>query len=240
MAVGHGKNAKVFINGYNLTSYFDRFDCNLTADVAETTTFGDTSKTYLAGKRDGDLSLEGLYDGASSAVDQVLVTAIASAYTNISVYPQNDTVGNVGVGLAAIESNYTTRETLDGAVRISAAFKSNVAVERLTSIFSATQTNTNTSSTGFNYTSTTTCGGSAYLHVTEITNSSATITVEHSSNNSTWATLATFTALTSAATITSQRVEITAGTTIYPYTRVAYAGITGTITFQVGLYRALF
>jgi hypothetical protein len=63
-------------------------------------------------------------------------------------------------------------------------------------------------------------GGQAYLHVTAFTGTDATITIEHSANNSTWATLGTFASVTAAGV---QRVAVAAGTTVNRYLRVASA-----------------
>ena len=57
----HGKNTAVYIDEFDLTSYFTDSSVTLNNDVAETTAYGDTNKSYLLGIRSGTLSLSGMW-----------------------------------------------------------------------------------------------------------------------------------------------------------------------------------
>ena len=62
MAFIHGKDTVVYFNESDYSTYFSSVDLSATADVAESTTFGNTSKTYIAGERDGTIGLTGFFD----------------------------------------------------------------------------------------------------------------------------------------------------------------------------------
>ena len=73
MAFKHGKDTKVFVNSSNYSSYFNQADANRTSDIAESTAFGSSSKTYIAGEKDGTISLTGFFDATADAVLQPLL-----------------------------------------------------------------------------------------------------------------------------------------------------------------------
>ena len=73
MAFIHGKDVVIFVNASNYSTYFNNADSSQTADIAETTTFGNSAKTYIPGDKDGTISLGGLFDATADAVLQPLL-----------------------------------------------------------------------------------------------------------------------------------------------------------------------
>jgi hypothetical protein len=237
MAKIHGKNTDVFVNGNDLTTYFDNAALNHNADTAEVSTWGNTSKAYVAGLKDATLALDGLYDGDSDAVDEVLQTVFASDGNEISVYPEGDTVGKYGYGMVAIETAYSVTGAIGGACRISAAAQSNAtSAERLVSLHAlGEESASDWTGTANNYGASSSSGGSAYIHVTAVTGE-VEVKIQHSSDNFSADTedLESFTAVTAAG---SERITFTG--TVKQYVR-GYATIGGAeaITFQLGFHRA--
>lgn len=76
-------------------------------------------------------------------------------------------------------------------------------------------------------------GAQAYLQVTAFTGTSVTVTVEHSADNSTWAALMTFTAVTAAPA--DQRVKVSNTATVDRYLRVSTSGTFTSATFAVAV-----
>jgi hypothetical protein len=100
-------------------------------------------------------------------------------------------------------------------------------------------TATTTNGTNVDNTAPSTNGGVAHLHVTANTrNGATTFKVQHSTDNSTWVDLVTFTSVT-AATTGAQRVEVASGTTVQRHLRAqaTTAGTTGSITYTVSFAR---
>lgn len=78
MAFIHGKTTTALVNEYNLSAFFNDASVSYSADTAETTAFGNDSKTYLIGLDDGTLSLNGMFEGTTSGVDTVVAAVLAS------------------------------------------------------------------------------------------------------------------------------------------------------------------
>lgn len=67
----------------DISSYIESVDFPVTADVAETTTFGKNSKTYVVGLKDGKFSVKGKWDATQDAAIWAVIgdaTALAFDY----------------------------------------------------------------------------------------------------------------------------------------------------------------
>jgi len=238
MAFIHGKSIFVMMNGYNITGYLNKIDAPYTADTAETSVFGIDAKTYIPGMKDATLSAEGLYDGDTDAVDQLLSGILSGANygNNLIWFPAGNIVGGIGYGLNMIQTAYNVMGTKDDAVKISVAGHSNVGRERLKLIAKLEAVSVNGSSTVNDNLAATTNGGAAYLQVTAASGFAGNVTMklEHSSDNFVADTtdLAVFTNITGK---THERLVI-AGT-IKRYVRATYTFNGGTATFAVALCR---
>ena len=83
MAFVHGKDSvfKLDNSGGSLTdisTYVNSVDFPETADVAETTTLGDGSKSYIVGLKDATISISGLWD---STLDGILGAVVGQTAT---------------------------------------------------------------------------------------------------------------------------------------------------------------
>ena len=61
MSFVHGSGARVYVNGFDLSSMLNSVSSSFSADTHETTCFGATAKSYIAGLEDATLSAEGLF-----------------------------------------------------------------------------------------------------------------------------------------------------------------------------------
>ena len=104
MAFVHGKDSvfKLDNSGGALTdisTYVNSVDFPETADVAETTTLGDGSKSYIVGLKDATLSISGLWD---STLDGILGAVVGqSATLSFEYSPEGTTGGNVSTQASA-------------------------------------------------------------------------------------------------------------------------------------------
>ena len=240
MAFSHGKSAIVYVNGRDLTGYFKKFSVSGTADVADATTFGDTSKDYVAGQTDATLTAEGLFDGTTSAIADILSTALGDATSSVwTWFPAGaSAIGNDGYGLYGIETSYEVDSPINGVVGIAAEVQGTVGLEPVDLLHVLALTSTTANGSSLDGAAGTTGGGAAYLHATAVagTNPTAAVTVEHSTDDSAWSTLATFTTVSTAGT--SQRVAVSG--TVNRYLRVAYTiggSVSPSVTFTVAFNR---
>lgn len=70
----HGKTTGVYLDGQNLSPYFNSQDSNRTADTHDVTAFESEAKEYIIGQSDGTMSLSGFYDSnvAGTGAEELL------------------------------------------------------------------------------------------------------------------------------------------------------------------------
>lgn len=237
MAFSHGKDGKIFVNGYNLSAYLTSFKSTEDVDMAETSTFGTSAKTYVAGMRDATLSLEGYFDGVAGAVDDVLKAAIQVNDSIFMLWPQGDTVGLYGYGFKANESSYEVSGDTGGVVSISVEAQSNVGAERLIAYHAMATESATGNGTSVDGSASSTGGAVAYLEVPDITGITALgVKFQDSADNVSWLDITggAFTSVT--ANFAKQRLAISGTIRRYVRTVWTFTG-TGTATFAVGLGR---
>lgn len=111
-------DAKVTINGVNLSDHIASITLNESADVVETTAFSSTAaKTRVAGLRDNSVTLEFHQDFASSSVEATIngTSSLVGTVTSIVVQPTSAAVGatNPTYSFSALVSEWTP---LNGSV----------------------------------------------------------------------------------------------------------------------------
>lgn len=236
----HGKNVGVNLGEYNLTPYFNSASQSQTIGTAESTAFGSADRTYVVGMKEGSVSLEGMFDGTATAVDEVLNNILGSATgSTMTVLHGGTTVGRTCVVLVPNETSYEVTSPVDDIVATSAEFQANNQIE--TGVVLAGNLLVSTTSTGsaVDNGASTSNGGVAHLHVTANTRNGTTVAkVQHSADNSTWADLVTFTTVSTAST-TSERTVVATATTVNRYLRalITPSGSTGSLTVTVAFAR---
>lgn len=232
----HGKDAKVFANGYDLSGYLSSVSVSGEADTAETSTLGSTAKTYIAGLKDATLSAEGFFSAEVGGSDVRLASQLGTEVV-FTVVLSADAVGAMGYGMKAIETTYEAGAEIGGAVAVSMEGQSTVGQEPIRVLHAlGAETATGTGTSVDNGASSTN-GYAAYLHVTSASGStpSLTVKVQHSADNSSWADLATFTAVTAA----NAYERVTGSGTVNRYIRAQFtiSGSTPSFTFHLSAAR---
>lgn len=141
MSKAHGKSGFLSIGDSadtltEIHTWLSNMERQLSRDIAESTGFQPTGnlKTYVAGLKESTLSLQGQWDGAASAIDEVLAEAYDTDVPRSWEFgPAGDTSGLVkysggpngggssGEGLLLVTYNIST--PLDGVVGFSAEFQ---------------------------------------------------------------------------------------------------------------------
>ena len=121
MAFVHGKNTRLWIDGYELSKYFQEYTMSAKAGVAETTVFGVGAKTYIGGLREGTLSGKGFFGAASSdVVDAELSNALGNpgnmAITLVPSGLTSTAAGTRCVVAYAAETEYSVMAPVSGVV----------------------------------------------------------------------------------------------------------------------------
>lgn len=108
-------DAKVTINGVNLSDHIASVTLSTSADVVETTGFSSTAaRTRVAGLQDNSVTLEFHQDFATSNVEQTIYPLIGTA-TAVVVTPTSSSVGatNPSYSFSALVAEW---QPLSGAV----------------------------------------------------------------------------------------------------------------------------
>lgn len=247
----HGKGTKVYLDEFDLSSYFNTSDVSITNETADITAFGATSKSYLLGLSDGTLSLAGLWSATTDGSDEELQAILGATTTPlITVAVEAGTIGNRATLAKAHETNYTVSNPVADVSSVTADFQGSTdTVSNLTyGVTTGIQLTTGASIaygslgnlTGVNNGASTANGGIGLLHVP--TNSVAggvtTIKIQHDSASdfSTAADLITFSTV-AASTATSEMVAVSGTVNQYLRATASTAGSSGAITFMVSFAR---
>lgn len=233
----HGKSAKVYVGGYDLTSYFRSASTDASRDTAETSAFGTTAKTFIAGLAEGSFSAEGMFDGTTAGGSHAALRAAFDSASKIPIVymPEGDTAGETGTGLEGIKTALTVSSSISDVNMVTAEAQSCVGIESVVSLKALSSV----SAGSVNHTSVdngaaTSAGLSAYLVHTALTGSSS-VRVQHSSDNSNWSDLVVFATITSGTDNVAERAA--ASGTVNRYLRVHSNITTGPAVYAVFVSR---
>jgi hypothetical protein len=192
----HGKGTKVYLDEFEMTTYFNSADVTFNNETAEITAFGATSKSYLLGLADGTLSMSGLWNQETDGSDEELHAILGSATAaNITVAEAAGTIGNRATIARCDEVNYSISNPVADVSTITADFQGTANSAALGSMTygitsgfqltagSSIDYNALGALTGVDGTASSTAGGAALLHVptNSIGGGVTTIKVQHDS-----------------------------------------------------------
>ncbi len=215
MAFKHGKGSTVLFGIVDLTAYLNALDFGVDIDSAETSTFGDTWKTHIAGQMGATVGFGGFYD----PTDTTIVAAIGAEDGILTWGPGGGGAEGDAVRLALIAAtSYSEGSPVGDAVSIAWDVLTDGVVgfgQVLHPLGAETSTDTGGAVDGGAQSAT---GAIAHLHCTAATaGDTLDVTIEDSPNGSTgWAVIGTFTQIASA-TPAAERITISG--TIERYTR---------------------
>jgi len=236
MAFIHGKDTEVFFNNNDFGQYFNSIDFTRTADISETTAFGNSAKSYVTGDKDGTVSMSGFFDATSDAILQPFLGSATN--TDLLIGLNGTTDGKSVLFGSGIVTNYGQSSPVGDVVATSVDMQADDGFFNGLVVDKATITTTGNSTALDNATSSTN-GGGAFAIATAVSGTStptATIKIQHSADDTTYVDLVTFTNFTA---VGSQMETIASGTTINRYLRVNYtiSGTTPSFAVIVGFGR---
>ena len=249
----HGKGTKVYLDEFEMTTYFNSADVTLANATSDVTAFGATYSAHLLGIASGTLTLSGLWNQETDGSDEELHAILGSSTAaNITVAEAAGTIGNRATIARCDETNYAISNPVADVSTITADFQGTANSAALGSmtygITSGFQLTTGSSIdynalgalTGVDGTASSSAGGAALLHVptNSIAGGTTTIKVQHDSASdfSSAADLISFTAV-AASTKTSEMVVCSGTVNRYIRATATSAGSSGSITFMVTFAR---
>lgn len=193
----HGKNAVVLLDNTNLSTTLTDASVSLTADVAETSTFTASSKTYIAGLKDGTATLSGYFESSSPDADAEFLSQLGSSGSAFSIAPIGYTRGNPTEFGNVIETSYDRSADIGSVVAVAVAFQFDGDAYNGKSLLAPTAITSSSNETGVDYAAAGTNGGAGVLHCT-VSSGSPTLDVkiQTSADNVTFSDYITFTQAT--------------------------------------------
>lgn len=212
-----------------------------TAKHEDTTGLGDTvRKTQPTGVSASTIEHTGAFFDTTSlhAVLDDVADSVQETADVICALFGGDTLGQPFIGYSGVyKGSYEVLAETEKLTKANTKFLFNGAFDDGLILLPLAARTVDTNGTSINNSAGTTNGGAGYVQCTAFSGfSGVVVTIEHSTNNSVWATLITFTTIASAPT--AERVALAAGTTVNQYVR-AVVDVTGSgsITVFVGFKR---
>jgi hypothetical protein len=219
-------NSRLYVGTQAWSSYARGYSWSDDTDMLDITTLVDTSKQFMPGLRSATANLDLLLDTVAAATGEFsLMMTWQSTPQVLTLAPRGTARGVEVYNLLANQSDATITSQNADVVTAAVSIQCDGGIDAGVVLDPETAITTDTNGTSVDNTTSTANGGVAHLHVTAFSGlTSDSVIVEHSTDNSIWATLGTFTLATG---LTSERLVIAPGTTVNRYLRVR-DDVTGT------------
>lgn len=248
MSASHSRSARFLAGGFDLSNATNKVDVKGASDLSDATGFQNTSKVWVAGMKAATVQASGFWrgtaDGSQSAVAPDVLSGEhfgVAGTVCVSHYPAGETVGNRGWALACTLTEFNVDTDTENVSSYSLGGESSLGMEPVVSHYAmpdatATALTGSGTATAVDNAAATTNGGAGYLHNFRLSAGTAVVVIQHSTNNSTWSDLVTFSNVVAA---TDERVSerVAVAGTVNRYTRCVYTITGGSASFHAGLAR---
>ena len=121
----HGKDTYFSIDGTNISTFLDSVEPSFSTDEADTTTFGNESKTFILGLSEASFSLSGNFDGTdTTGIDDILWAIYeAKAAVNFEYGPGGNATGAVKYSGSCYITGYDPSTPVGDKVTFSATVR---------------------------------------------------------------------------------------------------------------------
>lgn len=226
---------RVLVNERHLSGYIDSWSFGFDRTLAPVTTILDLGQRYIPSIAQGGIGCTGLFDSTTGALyDEVNSTRGVDNGLIWTICPTGLTLGQPALMCVSELSAFKLTSKPGSAVALAIDGQPDDGTDFGVQLHALGAETVDTNSTGVDNAAATSNGGVANLHVTAFSGlTTATIKVQHSTDNSAWSDLIALTAVTA---VTSQRSTVTG--TVNRYVR-SFLDVTGTgsITFALSFAR---
>jgi hypothetical protein len=230
----HGKNAVVLLDNTNLSTTLTDAALSLTADVAETSTFSggiSAGKTYVAGLKDGTVTLSGYFESTDPDADAEFLSQLGGSGSAFSIAPIGYTRGNAVSFGNVIGTSYDRSADVGSVVAVAVAFQFDGDAYNGKSLLAPTSVTGSSNEASVDFGAAGTNGGAGVLHCT-VSSGSPTLDVkiQTSTDEAVWSDYITFTQATGT---TSELLTSASNPNQYARAVLTFGG-SGSITAAVG------
>ena len=229
--------SRVLINQRHLSASISGWEVTSSRSMSQVTSILNAGQRFVPGIALGAIGLTGMFNPAAGDLDATIIAAAGVDNGLLwTVCPSGFTLGAPALIVRSELEDYKITSAVGSAVNVAVMGMPDDGTDIGVQLHAHGAETADLSSTSVDNAAATSNGGVATLHATAYSGlTNAVIIVEHSTNNSVWATLATFTTVTA---VTSERLLVAAGTTVNRYLRssVDVTG-TGSVTYAVAFAR---
>lgn len=243
MAATHGSSAEVYAPGFDFGAFLREIKSSSETDALDTTVFADNgNKTFILGMRDGKISGEGLWVGTPSVttdIDPVMEGLQRVADQPWLYLPYGDALGNHGKLLTGGVTKWESESPNDDINKCSLEVQSTasgagIELVKVHRALASAAIATDSAGTAVDNGAGTSNGGVGYLLATANgTPGTLDVKIQHSTDNSVWADLITFSQVDGPNEV--QRIAVSG--TVNRYTRVIHTVATGAVTYHASFGR---
>jgi len=233
MAKKSGLGNNLFIHGYDLSGDVGTINnIGTTRGVQDVTSINKSAHERLLTHSDSTIDFNSFFNDAALAEHAALSTVPTT--DRIVTFLMGSTLGDTACALVGKQLNYDATRTADGGLTFAVSVVGQgVPLEWGISGSAGKVTHSSaTNITSIDNSASTSNGSSAYLQVFAVSSGTCIVKVQHSTNNSSWSDLITFTGATG---ITAERG--TSSGTVNRYLRVISSGTFSNCTFNVIIKR---
>lgn len=238
MPFQHGKTAKMYVNGFDISTWLTKAGTAEKADVAEASVLGTTDKQYMNGMAEGSISGDGFWDdtGTGPAGGGVMGSAFLVDPVLLTFMPQGDGFGKPATGMLAPATDFSVDTDTGNVGAFSFAATSRIGFDSGDVLHQLQAEGAGGSGVALDGVLPTANGLDSYLQVTAKTGVGALVVkTQHSPDNVTWTDLcvhSTITAFNHNAEYISSFVLAPTGA-IFRYTRALWTLASGSATFSL-------
>ena len=239
MAKSSGLGAGLFVSGYDLSG--DTADLSRIGggpNLLPITGINKSAMERIGGVRDGEINVTSWFNDASNQ-EHTVYSSLPTADRLVTYAHRTAAIGDSAFSTLAKQINYDATRGQDGSLSFNVqALANGYGLEAGLALTAGKRTDSGaTNGSSHDYGATigqTTLGAQAHLHVFAFTGTDATITIQDSTDDSSWATLASFAQVTSGPT--SERIATSATETVDRYVRVITTTTGGFSDLQFAVY----
>ena len=235
MAKTSGLNTRCYVAGYDISGDANSLDgVGYNQAVIDTTAINGVATSRIIGLVDGTLGVNVFFE-ATSEHAALLASNVVPTGDRVVLVPLGSAVGDAGIGLVAKQANYDVSQGGTGSpVSAKASFSANGYPPEFGVMLTAHDDTHSSASNGTSVDNSASSanGGAGYIQAFSLSSGTPTVKIQHSSDNSTFTDLITFTASTA---ISSQYKTVSG--TVNRYIRVISTGTFSNLKFACLFYR---
>lgn len=238
--------SQLYVGGYNLSGDVNSLDaCDSTRQTLTATGLDVGAEERMYGRRDGTLGCTSFFNDAAGASHPVLsampTTDVGAMWTLAADGAAAIAAGDIAAAIVAKQASYNANEGSDGSLTFTSQFVGSAYGLEWGEMLTAGAVNQSSggSLASLDNGAATSFGLQAYLQVLAFTGTSATVTIQESSDDGSgdaWAGV-TGGAFAAATAIGTQRIATSNGLTVERYLRVTTSGTFSNFTFAVMIVR---